>query len=133
MSWRTTIGLLTATAVTALGLAACSDPNPAPADSRVVQVTGDSDSVFADTDDEDTPDCDAEDRAKNETPDCGFSYRGRFYAWSWVKAGKKTPPPGWRSLPEQAAVVRAPATTGSKKVTTSSKPATGKVKQNRTK
>lgn len=43
-------------------------------------------------------DCDADDKAKKEVPDCGF-YAGpdnrTFYWWSWVKAGKATPPAGW--------------------------------------
>jgi hypothetical protein len=57
----------------------------------------------------DVPDCDAEDKRKNEVPDCGFTYGGRFYAWSWVKAGKKTPPYGWRADREKSSVIAPPA------------------------
>lgn len=41
------------------------------------------------------PDCDAEDKRKKEVPDCGFRHKGRFHAWSWVKAGHQQPPADW--------------------------------------
>ncbi len=52
----------------------------------------------------DVPDCDAGDRAKHETPDCGFKANGRYVEWSWVKAGKTTPPAGWSASKEKKAV-----------------------------
>lgn len=67
----------------------------------------DATTVFGVADDDDKPDCDAEDRRKNEVPDCGFRHNGRFVAWSWVAKGKKTPPHGWRGSREQAAYVAA--------------------------
>ena len=57
----------------------------------------------------DVPDCDAGDRRKQETPDCGFTAKGRFVEWSWVKAGKTTPPAGWSASKEKKA-----ATSGKK-------------------
>ena len=55
--------------------------------------------VFVASDDEkDGMDCESDDKAKKEIPDCGF-YAGpgnkTFYWWSWVKAGKVKPPAGW--------------------------------------
>jgi hypothetical protein len=73
----------------------------------------------------DVPDCDADDRAHNETPDCGFVHEGKFYAWSWVKKGKKTAPRGWKSGPEQKAVRDAstPKATTSRRVPPAAVPA----------
>ncbi|BCJ64680.1 hypothetical protein [Polymorphospora rubra] len=45
-------------------------------------------------------DCDAEDRRKSEVPDCGRMVNGRFVAWSWVSAGRSTPPAGWTPAKE---------------------------------
>lgn len=42
-----------------------------------------------------TPDCDADDKAHNEAPDCGFAHAGKFYQWSWVRAGQVNAPAGW--------------------------------------
>jgi ABC-type antimicrobial peptide transport system permease subunit len=67
--------------------------------------------MFGQADDEDKPDCDAEDRRKNEVPDCGFYHGGKFVPWSWVAKGKKTPPAGWRAAPERQAVVKTTAPT----------------------
>jgi hypothetical protein len=52
--------------------------------------------VWLDADDENDPDCDREDRKRNEIPDCGFRHDGTFYTWGWVDAGRTTPPNGWR-------------------------------------
>jgi hypothetical protein len=59
---------------------------------------------FLGRDDEpDGMDCEADDKAAKEIPDCGF-YAGpgnkTFYWWSWVKAGKATPPAGWSATDE---------------------------------
>lgn len=42
-----------------------------------------------------TPECDREDRAHHEVPDCGFRLGKTYIEWSWVKAGKKKPPARW--------------------------------------
>lgn len=39
-------------------------------------------------------DCDAEDKRKNEVPDCGRYVGGKYRQWSWVSKGPK-PPAGW--------------------------------------
>jgi hypothetical protein len=50
-------------------------------------------------------DCDADDKAKREVPDCGF-YAGpgktNFVWWSWVSAGMTLPPVGWDQRAEIA-------------------------------
>lgn len=51
--------------------------------------------VFQPAKHDDGGDCDAEDRRKNELPDCGFLLNGKFVAYSWVKAGKTRAPHGW--------------------------------------
>ncbi len=51
----------------------------------------------------DVPDCDAGDRAKHETPDCGFKHKGRYVEWTWVEAGKTVPPAGWSAKQEKKA------------------------------
>lgn len=71
-------------------------------------------SVHSSTDDDGVLECDAEDRRKNETPDCGFKLNGTFVPWSWVKAGKTTAPAGWNRAAEEKnakAAVKRPATT----------------------
>lgn len=54
-------------------------------------------------DETDGIDCEADDKAKKEIPDCGF-YAGpsntTFYWWSWVRAGKAEPPAGWSATRE---------------------------------
>ncbi|MDQ0363418.1 hypothetical protein [Catenuloplanes indicus] len=57
---------------------------------------------------DDDSDCDAEDRARNELPDCGWTDGGRFVQWSWVRAGKTTPPAGWRADSERKVTVQTP-------------------------
>lgn len=52
----------------------------------------------------DIPDCDSGDRAKHEQPDCGFTDKGVYREWSWVKAGKTTPPAGWSASKEKKTV-----------------------------
>jgi hypothetical protein len=74
---------------------------PAPAASEPADVAN-----FLGRDDESgAMDCDAGDKAKKEIPDCGF-YAGRdnatFYWWSWVEAGRTTPPAGWSAGREVA-------------------------------
>lgn len=87
---------VTLAALLAVGIAGCSQartPAPSPTSSPAPEVA----------------DCDAEDRRKNEVPDCGFTYNSKFYPWSWVKAGKKNPPAGWDTtdaVAEQAKVAR---------------------------
>lgn len=60
----------------------------------------------------DTPDCDKGDRKKKERPDCGRLVSGRYVEWSWVKAGRTTPPPGWSPAREPG--VNAPKRPASK-------------------
>ena len=48
----------------------------------------------------DIGDCDAEDRRKQEMPDCGRLVNGTYQEWDWVRAGRVTPPGGW-SPPRQ--------------------------------
>jgi hypothetical protein len=78
-------------------LAACSNHNDAP------PANQDDVSVFLSHDDEDATDCDADDKAKQEIPDCGF-YAGptntTFVWWTWVKAGHTAPPAGWSAARE---------------------------------
>ncbi len=52
----------------------------------------------------DVSDCDAGDRRKHETPDCGFIHKGTSYEWSWVKAGKTVAPAGWSASKEKKSV-----------------------------
>lgn len=73
------------------GLVGCGD-EPAPAGNAPAAEAAD------------VPDCDADDKRKNEVPDCGFTYQGTFYAWSWVKDGRKTAPRGWDAEKERAAI-----------------------------
>jgi hypothetical protein len=76
---RRTAAVLTAVAL-ALPLAAC-DAEPADTDLSGVEV--------------DSTDCDADDRRNKEIPDCGRKVNGKYREWSWVKAGKTTPPADW--------------------------------------
>lgn len=104
------------------GLAACGNSNP----SSSVPVAHQDDPIYVDHDGGSQPDCDAEDRRKNETPDCGYYYRGRFYAWSWVSSGRTTPPYGWRGSTEQRATVArvAAATPAPKRTSTTARTST---------
>lgn len=91
-----TLKRLSVAGATAVVLAACGTPtsappaNPAPADQ--------SDDFF--TDDEDTPDCDREDRAAKEQPDCGRYVNGQWVWWTWAARGQTTPPAGWTRYSE---------------------------------
>lgn len=108
MPTKTTLLVLAVSLTGLLGLAACDRP---------AQTDDDGYSAWAASDDEDTPDCDAEDRRHQEVPDCGFISGGRFYWWSWAAQNYTTAPRGWRPGAEQRAVTKpkkAPAT----KVTT---------------
>jgi hypothetical protein len=58
----------------------------------------------ADVSKADVSDCDAEDRRRHETPDCGFKVKGRYVEWSWVQAGKTVPPAGWSATKEKKSV-----------------------------
>jgi hypothetical protein len=90
---RRTAAIFTAVAL-ALPLAACGEP--------------------ADTDlsgiDVEVMDCDAEDRRKKETPDCGHYVGGKYREWSWVSKGSK-PPKGWSPAGEPAVTPAKPKTT----------------------
>ncbi|WP_033338862.1 hypothetical protein [Catenuloplanes japonicus] len=93
--------------VVLLALAGCTtapDPQPEPADPPALEVP------IAGADDTDVPDCDAEDRRRRELPDCGWYDRGVYREWTWVAAGRTTPPRGWSAAAEQRpAVTVAPA------------------------
>jgi hypothetical protein len=64
-------------------------------------------------------DCEADDRAKREIPDCGRKVGGKYVEWSWVKAGKKTPPPGWLPRHESTASTTKPVPRTSTRTATS--------------
>lgn len=116
MTGRTRAVLLVALAaiivIAFLSLVSCAGPAPQGRNGPVVTTEQDDETSTGEH-----PDCDTEDRHKNEVPDCGFRHAGKFYAWSWVKAGRKTAPSGWSATRERAAVVAAlsrpttPATT----------------------
>lgn len=98
-------------------LGGCSQqqaPGAAPAATETVVTDQPHDddgySIWLDSDDEDKPDCDSEDKATRETPDCGFLHQGRFYWWSWVLAGRTSAPRGWTPGREIAAVKSPPTT-----------------------
>lgn len=100
-----------------MGLTACGgSPSAAPA-AQAQPADDDGYDAWVASDDEDVPDCDAEDRRKQETPDCGFRSGGKFYWWSWASRGSSTAPYGWHPGAEQRAVTtqKAPA----KRATTS--------------
>lgn len=64
-----------------------------------------------------TMDCDAEDKRKNEVPDCGRYVGGKFKRWSWVAKGSK-PPNGWTPGREPASASKpAPKTSTARKST----------------
>jgi hypothetical protein len=95
---RRTAAVLTAVAL-ALPLAACG-AEPADTDLSGVDV--------------EVMDCDAEDRRKKETPDCGRYVNGKYQEWSWVKAKKTKPPAGWSPGREVTSSKPAPKTTSRK-------------------
>jgi hypothetical protein len=95
-----------------MGFTACGgSPSAAPA-AQAQPADDDGYDAWVASDDEDVPDCDAEDRRKQETPDCGFRSGGKFYWWSWASRGSSTAPYGWHPGAEQRAVTaqKAPAT-----------------------
>lgn len=63
----------------------------------------------------DVSDCDAGDKKVNKTPDCGRIVNGKFVPWSWVKANKTKPPPGWTPASEPKSTPAGPTPTPSKK------------------
>jgi hypothetical protein len=83
-------------------LSACAQPtsDPAPAAAPTTAVEGVPAADWA-GDDEGTPDCDREDWAARETPDCGWLDGGRFVAWTWAPK-RTTPPPGLAAGPGAA-------------------------------
>lgn len=84
----------------AMVLTACGD-DTAPAEPDPVQ--DETAFVLAGDDEKDGLDCDADDRAELEAPDCGF-YTGsgaeNFHWWGWAADGATTPPPGWSAADE---------------------------------
>lgn len=111
-AWTILAGALLAGVLLGTGLTACAEDagQPGPTESPLAGQTAggphddDGYSVWLDSDDEDKPDCDAEDKARRETPDCGFVHAGQFHWWSWVADGKKSAPAGWTPGREMAAV-----------------------------
>lgn len=93
---RHTVAILTALML-AVPLTACGQP--ADTDLSGVEV--------------ESMDCDAEDKRKNEVPDCGRYVKGKFVAWSWVSKGSK-PPKGWSPSREPAVSPARPKTTSRK-------------------
>jgi hypothetical protein len=101
-----------------MGLTACGSHRSA---APVQPVDDDGYGAWVSSDDEDTPDCDAEDRSHQEVPDCGFRSGGKFYWWSWASRGSTTAPYGWHPGAEQRAVTGQKAPT--KRATAPTRPA----------
>lgn len=68
--------------------------------------------------DVDSMDCEADDRAKREIPDCGRKVHGRYVEWSWVAKGPY-PPPGWSPRHEPTASTTKPTPRTSTRAATS--------------
>lgn len=104
MHTTTKLRLAVAAGTTAalLGCAPAANPEP---DNR----TDDSQVTVEDRDDDDR-ECDAEDKAKHEEPDCGRYVNGTWVFWTWVARGQLTAPLGWTraSEPRPSTNVRQP-------------------------
>lgn len=113
---------LIALAATVTLAAGCSTAGTAPETS-----TADTDEYVV-FDEPEAPDCDAEDRRRNEVPDCGYLKAGRFVPWSWVRAGATKPPKGWSSVTEmpKATSVPKPVKPPTKPTRTVTKPKSGR-------
>lgn len=110
---RVTLLILAVSLAGLMGLTACGASESAPTPAVPAQPA----------EDNDLPDCDAEDRRKKEVPDCGFRSGGKFHWWSWAAQGKTTAPHDWRPDAEQrAAAGKTPptprGTTGAPRATT---------------
>ncbi|MFG1872190.1 hypothetical protein [Micromonospora arborensis] len=49
---------------------------------------------------DDDRECDDEDKAKHEEPDCGRYVNGTWVFWTWVARGQRTAPLGWTRASE---------------------------------
>lgn len=53
----------------------------------------------------DIPDCDVADRRERDT-DCGWQDGATWREYTWVRAGRTVPPPGWTAVSERTPGVR---------------------------
>lgn len=90
---RLRLAVAAGTTAALIGCAPAADPEPS--DNR-----DDSHSTAVETRDTDDNECDAEDKAKREEPDCGRYVNGTWVFWTWVARGQRTAPLGWTRASE---------------------------------